>query len=188
MAKYLATSLAMLNVVSEPRVISSLLPDFDDLDELGRVAVQVDHVAGFARRLGAGVHGHAHVGLGQRRRVVGAVAGHGDQVALGLFLADALEFVLRRGLGDEIIHARFGGDGRGGQRIVAGDHHGADPHLAQLRKAFLDAAFDHVLEMDRRRALRFLRRPPAVCRRARDLIDGLADCAAGKLPPAESST
>ena len=49
----------------------------------------------------------------------------------------------------EIVHAGFGCDRRGGQRIVAGDHHGSDSHLAQLREAFLDSAFDHVLELDR---------------------------------------
>ena len=66
----------------------------------------------------------------------------------GLFLADALEFVLGRGLRHEIVHARLGGDGGGGERVVAGDHHGADAHLAKLGEAFLDAALDDVLEMD----------------------------------------
>ena len=42
----------------------------------------------------------------------------------------------------------FGGDGGGGQRIVARDHHGLDAHLAQLREAFLDAALDDVLQVD----------------------------------------
>ena len=55
-----------------------LLADFDDLDELGRVTVEVHHVAGFARGLGAGVYGHADIGLRQRRGVVGAVTDHGD--------------------------------------------------------------------------------------------------------------
>ena len=72
-----------------------LFPDLDDVDELRRIAVEVDHVAGFARGLRAGVHRHAHVRLRQRRRVVRAVAGHGDQMAVGLFLADAFEFLLR---------------------------------------------------------------------------------------------
>ena len=83
-AKYFATSLAIEKVVSAPRVISSCLPIADDLDQLGRVAVEVDHVAGLARRLRARVHGDADVGLGQRRRVVGAVAAHRDQPALRL--------------------------------------------------------------------------------------------------------
>ena len=67
-----------------------LLADLDDLDELGRVGVEVDHVAGLARRHRAGVHGDADIGLRQRRRVVGAVAAHGDELALGLLVADEL--------------------------------------------------------------------------------------------------
>ena len=52
--------------------------------QLGRVAVEVDHVAGFARGLRAGVHRDADIGLGERGRVVGAVAGHGDEMAVCL--------------------------------------------------------------------------------------------------------
>jgi len=63
-AKYLATSLAIENVVSAPRVISSCLPDLDDLDQLRRVGVEIDHVAGLAGGLGARVHRHADVSLG----------------------------------------------------------------------------------------------------------------------------
>ena len=59
-----------------------LLADLDDLDQLGRIAVEIDHVAGLARGHGAGVHRDADIGLRQRRRVVGAVAAHGDQLAL----------------------------------------------------------------------------------------------------------
>jgi hypothetical protein len=58
-----------------------LLADLDDLEQLGRVGVEVDHVAGLLGRLRAGVHRHRDVGLRQRRRVVGAVAGHRDEVA-----------------------------------------------------------------------------------------------------------
>ena len=57
------------------------------------------------------------------------------------------QLVLRRRLGEEIVDARFGGDGGGGQRIVAGDHDGADAHLAQLGEALADAALDDVLQM-----------------------------------------
>ena len=84
MAKYLATSLAIEKVVSEPAGDEELLADLHDLDQLRRVRVEVDHVPGFLGRLGAGVHGHADVGLGQGGGVVGAVAGHGDEVAAGL--------------------------------------------------------------------------------------------------------
>ena len=61
-----------------------LLADLDDFDELGGVGVEVDHVAGFLRGLRAGVHGDADVGLGEGRGIVGAVAGHGNELALAL--------------------------------------------------------------------------------------------------------
>ena len=125
-----------------------LLADFHHFDEFGGAAVQVHHVAGFARGLGAGVHGHAHVGLGQGGGVVGAVADHGDQFAALLLLADAGQLVLGLGLGDEIVHAGLGGNGGGGEVVVAGDHDGANAHFAKLREAFLDAALDNVLEPD----------------------------------------
>ena len=137
----------MLNVVNAPRVIKQLLADFDDFDELGRVAVEIHHVAGFAGGLGAGIHRDAHVGLRQSRRVVRAVADHRNQFAAVLLLADAGELVFRLGLGDEIVHAGLGGDGGGGQRIVAGDHDRADAHLAELGEPLLDAALDDVLEV-----------------------------------------
>ena len=82
MAKYLATSLAMENVVSAPRVISSCLPIATTSISLVGIAVQIHHVAGFFGGHGAGVHRQADVGLRQRGRVVGAVAGHGHQAAL----------------------------------------------------------------------------------------------------------
>ena len=97
-AKYFATSLAMEKVVSAPRVISSCLPISTISISLVGIAVEVDHVAGFARRHGAGVHGDADIGLSQRRRVVGAVAAHGDKLALRLLVADQLELVFGRRL------------------------------------------------------------------------------------------
>ncbi len=65
-------------------------------------------------------------------------------MTLGLFLANAGELHFRRGLREEIVDAGLGGDGGGGQRIVARDHHGADSHGAKLGESFLDAAFDDV--------------------------------------------
>ena len=125
-----------------------LLAHLDHLEQLGGVRVEVDHVAGLLGRLGAGVHGHPHVGLGQRRRVVGAVAGHGHQVALGLLLLDEPHLGLGRRLGQVVVHPGLAGDGGGGARVVAGDHHGADAHGAEALEALLDAALDHVGQAD----------------------------------------
>ena len=76
------------------------------------IGVEVDHVAGLARRLRAALHRDADVGLRQRRRVVGAVAAHGDQPALRLLVADVAQLVLGRCLGDEIVDAGFRRDRR----------------------------------------------------------------------------
>ena len=148
MAKYLATSLAMLKGGQRAARHQQLLAGLDDLQQLGRVAVQVDHVAGLLGRLRAGVHGHRHVGLGQRRCVVGAVAGHRHQPAFGLVVADHLQLGFGRGLGQEVVDTGLGGDGRGGEPVVAGDHHRLDAHAAQFGKALLDAALDDVLQLD----------------------------------------
>ena len=119
------------------------------IQQLGRVAVQIDHVGRFPRCLSAVVHRHADVSLGQCRCVVGTVATHGHQSPVILLMANARQFFLGRGLGQHVIHTGFGRNGCGGQRVVTGDHHGANPQLAQLGKAFADTGFDHVLEVDR---------------------------------------
>ena len=93
-----------------------LLADLNDLDELGRIGIEVDHVAGLARGLRAGIHGDTDIGLRQSRRIVGAVAAHGDELALGLLGADEPELLLGRRLREEIVDAGFRGDGRRGHR------------------------------------------------------------------------
>ena len=90
---------------------------------------------GLAGRLGAGVHRDADVGLGERGRVVRAVAGHRDEPPAGLLLADQLELALGRRLGEEVVDAGLLGDLRRGQAVVAGDHDRADAHRAQLVEA-----------------------------------------------------
>jgi hypothetical protein len=125
-----------------------LLADLDDLDQLGRIGVEIDHVAGLARGLRAGIHGDADIGLRQRRRIVGAVAAHRDELALRLLVADEPQLVLGRGLRQEVVDAGFRRNRGGGHRIVAGDHHRADAHAAQLGEALADAALDDVLEVN----------------------------------------
>ena len=125
-----------------------LLADLHDLDQLRRVRVEVDHVPGFLGGLRAGVHGHADVGLRERGRVVGAVAGHRHEVAAGLLAPDQRHLVLGGGLGEEVVDAGLLGDGRRGERVVAGDHHRADAHAAQLVEPLPHALLDDVLELD----------------------------------------
>ncbi len=125
-----------------------LLPDRDDLEQLGGVGVEVDHVGRVLGRGRAAVHRHADVRLGEGRRVVGAVAGHRDQVALGLLGADEGDLVLRGGLRDEVVDAGLLGDRRRRPRVVAGDHHGLDAHAAEFGEPLDEAFLDGVLELD----------------------------------------
>ena len=110
--------------------------------------VEVDHVARLARGLRTCVHRHADIGLGERRRVIGAVAAHRDQLALRLLVADQAQLLLRRRLGEKIVNAGFGRDRRRGHRVVAGDHDGADAHAAQLGETLANAALDDVFKMN----------------------------------------
>ena len=125
-----------------------LLADFDHLDELGGVGVEIDHVAGFLGGLRAGVHGDADVGLGERGSIVGAVAGHGDEFAFSLLALDQVHLVFRRGLREEVVDTGFASDGSRRKRIVAGDHHGADAHGAKLIEALAHAALHHVFQFN----------------------------------------
>ena len=152
-----------------------LFADLDDLDQLGGVAVEVDHVARFARGLGAGLHGDADIGLGQSRGVVRSVAAHGHEAALGLFLADQAQLVLRRRLGEEVVDAGFGGDGGGGDWFVARDHHRPQAHAAQVGEALLHPRLDHVLEVDDAHQLEVLGDRQRRSAGARDAIHGGGD-------------
>ena len=93
-----------------------LLAGLHHFDELRWVGVQVDHVAGLFGRLGAGVHRHRDIRLRQRRRIVRAIAGHGDEPAFGLMRADQAQLSLGRCLGQKVIDPRFGRNRRRGER------------------------------------------------------------------------
>ena len=74
------------------------------LDDRGEVVVGEHHVGGLAAHVGADLaHRDADVGLLERRRVVDAVAGHGDDLAAALERVDDAQLVLG-------IHARVDAD------------------------------------------------------------------------------
>ena len=125
-----------------------LLADLDDLDQFGRIRIEIDHVRRLFGGLRAGVHRDADVGLGERRSVVRAVAGHRDEPARALLAPDQRHLRLGRGLGQEIVDAGFARDRRCGERVVAGDHDRANPHRAQAIEALLHVRLEDVFQMD----------------------------------------
>ena len=81
--------------------------------------------------VGAGAHGDADVGRGQRRRVVDAVAGHRDDAALAPQPLDDRALLVGQHLGLDLVDAEPPGDGLGGRPVVAGQHDDADALAAQ---------------------------------------------------------
>ena len=120
-------------------------------------------------------------------RVVGAVAAHGDQTALGLFGPDQAQLVLGRRLGEEVVDPGLRGDGGGGHRVVAGDHHGAQAHAAQVGEPLLHARLDHVLEVDDADQHAVLGHRQRRAARAGDPVHGLALNSAGICASVRSS-
>ena len=135
------------------RLISSCLPtSTTSISLVGSLSRSIRFAASFA----AGVPefiATPDIGLRQRRRVVRPVAAHRDQPPARLFAADQVQLHLGRRLGQKIVHPGLGGDGGGGQRVVAGDHHGADAHGAQFGEALAHAGLDDVLQVDRAKDL-----------------------------------
>ena len=129
---------------------------FDGGDDRAEVVVGQDHARCFLGDVvAAHPHGDADVGLLERRRVVDAVAGDGDDLAHLFQLRDDPQFMLRSDAGENrfplgkyaaqtsVIHlgdfrageslqrcvlaqADLPADAGGGERVVAGDHNDAD--------------------------------------------------------------
>ncbi|VFT49573.1 Uncharacterised protein [Escherichia coli] len=116
------------------------------LDQLGRVRVEIDHIARLFRRLGAGVHRHRDICLRQRRSIVGAVAGHRYQTTFRLILTDQCQLGLRCRFGEKIIDTRFRSNRGGSQTVIAGNHHRFNAHFAQLGEALFNTAFDDIFQ------------------------------------------
>ena len=183
MAKYLAmTSLAMLKVVSEAARHQHLLAGLDDLDQLGRVGVEIDHVAGLFGGLRAGVHRHRHVGLAPApaRRWCRRRSWPPGGLPAWYWRISASGF--RRRLGEK-SSTRPRRRWRRRSGVVAGDHHRRDAHAAQFGEAFLDAALDDVLQLDDAEHLAAVGHHQRRAAARDTLVDGLRATATGRKPP-----
>ena len=136
-AKYLATSLAIENVVSAPRVISICLP-------ISTISMSLVGFESRSTMLPASLAACVPVFIAT---ATSACASAGASLVpspvmatrrpCGLMLADQLELRLGRRLGEKVIDAGLGGDRRRGEPIVAGDHDGLDAHAPQLARSAL---------------------------------------------------
>ncbi len=147
-AKYLAMSLAIENVVSAPRVISNCLP-------ISTISISLVGSESRSTMLPASLAADVPVFIATPTSAwasAGASLVPSPVIATSrppsCSLLDQGQLVLRGGLGEEVVDAGLVGDRLGGARVVAGDHHGADAHPAHLVEPLPHAGLDHVLEVD----------------------------------------
>ena len=88
-----------------------------------RVAAHQDDVGGLDGHVGAGADGDAHVRLGQRRRVVHAVADHGHDEAARLHLLHLAAFSAGSTSAKYSSRPISRATQRGHLAVVAGEHH-----------------------------------------------------------------
>ena len=86
---------------------------------------------GLDRHVGAGADREPEVGLGERGRVVHAVAHHGDDPALGLQATHHVGLVRRQHLGDHLVDADLRGHRARGRLVVAGEEQRPQPKRLQ---------------------------------------------------------
>ena len=98
-----------------------------------QVAGDEREVGGLDRDVGAGADREAEVGLGERGRVVDAVADHRDDAALGLQAADHVGLVGGQTSAMTVVDADLGGDRARGRLVVAGQQHGPQAERLQRR-------------------------------------------------------
>ena len=107
--------------------------------------VHQDDLALLERRItAAGSHRHRNVGRSEARRIVHAVAHHGDLVALFPKSLDGRHFVLRREPSFDLVNSDLARHRFGGVAPVAGEHNRLDAadaqpgqHVARLRADFI---------------------------------------------------
>ena len=148
MAKYLATSFARLNVVNAPRVMMSCLP-------ISTMSMSLVGLLSRSTMLPASRAACVPVFIATPTSAwASAGASFVPSPVMATRCPAACSSRMRLSFCSGVACAMksstpgFGGNGGGGERIVARDHHGSDAHFAQMREAFLDAAFHHVFQLN----------------------------------------
>jgi len=88
-----------------------------------------NHVGRFNGHVGAGAK--ADIGLGERGRIVDAVAHEGQPTVLGFQALDRIHLAVGEDLGHDLVDAKASRDGLGRAAVVAGDHRDLQPQIMQ---------------------------------------------------------
>ena len=167
------------------QVVEDVAPFLHRGLDRGEVVVGENHVCGTLGHVGAGdAHGDADVGLFERGRVVHTVAGHGHDMTARLERPDQPQFLLGRNTGEDcrafdhvgqLIFAQFAqvasahreairrafetdgaGNGRRGEKMIAGDHLHPDARGAAVAHGFdrfRPRGIDHPLQPEESESL-----------------------------------
>ena len=128
-----------------------LLTDFHNLDQFGRIIIQIYHIAGFLCSLRTTVHCYSDIRLSQSGSIIRTVPHHCHQFAGLLFLLDIFHFIFRLRFGNKIIDTCLFCNIFGSQRVITGHHHCLHSHFAQAFETFLNTRFDDILQFDNTR-------------------------------------
>ena len=117
----------------------------DGLGDPAQVVVHDHHVRRLHGGIGSGAaHGETDVGARQCRRVVDAVARHGDEAIALLQLFDGRELVFGEQVAASVIDASLLGDGLCGRNVVAGEHDRSNTEGMELLQCLARALLDGV--------------------------------------------
>ena len=119
----------------------------DGRRHVAQAAVDEHDVGRVDGHVRARADGDADVRARERRRVVDAVADHGDLAARAQ-AADLALLAVGQHARDHLVHAGLCADGFGRARIVARDHDDADAHVAQLADGLRAVGLEHVRHGD----------------------------------------
>ena len=98
--------------------------------------------------IGSRAHRDPNVSGGERRGVVDAVAGHGDDTAFLPQPFDCLAFVLRQNFGLNFSNSELAPHGLGSRPIVAGEHHDPDACLLERANGVKRGRLDRIGDSD----------------------------------------
>ena len=107
--------------------------DVDGVGHQPRVAAHERDARSVHGHVGAGAHGNAHVGRGQRGCIVDAVAHHGHAGTAALQFAHDARLFTGQHFGADVVHAQLFTQVARCAGVVAADQHGTDAHEFQLR-------------------------------------------------------
>src|SRR6202453_3870760 len=156
-ATYFATSFATEKVVSAPRVIKSCLPiSTTSISFVGFESRSTMFPASFAACVPAFIAKPTSACANAGASLVPSpvIATNfpfpcpPHQFSLGCLAANQSQLVPRPRLRQKIVYARLARDRRRSQRIVAGNHHRANPHHAQVFKPLTHSALHDIFQMN----------------------------------------